>query len=381
MKKVVHVIARLNIGGPAIYAIILSSGLDKKRFSTTLICGAEGEKEGSMRDEAEKKGINLIFISELGRELHPIKDIVTFLKLFWIIKKIKPDILHTHTAKAGTIGRLAAWLAGAGVIIHTFHGHVLHSYFSPAKTKLFILIEKLFARITNRIIVLTESQKREILEFGIGRPERFSVIPLGLNLDKFYDLEEKKGILRKELGLSLDTPLIGIVARLAQIKDHKTFFLSARLLLKKIAGVRFIVVGDGPLRSELEELTRELGIKEKVFFLGFREDLDVIYADLSLLVLSSQNEGLPTAIIEAQASCLPVVSTNVGGVSELIKDGETGYLVPAKNPEMLAEAMEKVLKDQNLAKKMGEAGKENSKKYGAERLIRDIEALYESLLP
>jgi len=381
MKKVVHVIARLNIGGPAIYAIILSSGLDKKRFSTTLICGAEGEKEGSMRDEAEKKGINLIFIPELGRELHPIKDIVTFLKLFWIIKKIKPDILHTHTAKAGTIGRLAAWLAGAGVIIHTFHGHVLHSYFSPAKTKLFILIEKLLARITDRIIVLTESQKREILEFGIGRPERFSVIPLGLNLDKFYDLEEKKGILRKELGLSLDTPLIGIVARLAQIKDHKTFFLSARLLLKKIAGVRFIVVGDGPLRSELEELTRELGIKEKVFFLGFREDLDVIYADLSLLVLSSQNEGLPTAIIEAQASCLPVVSTNVGGVSELIKDGETGYLVPAKNPEMLAEAMEKVLKDQNLAKKMGEAGKENSKKYGAERLIRDIEALYELLLP
>ncbi|MFH0774105.1 MAG: glycosyltransferase family 4 protein [bacterium] len=381
MKKVVHVIARLNIGGPSIYAIILSSGLDKKRFSTTLICGAEGEKEGSMRDEAEKKGINLIFISELGRELHPIKDIVTFLKLFWIIKKIKPDILHTHTAKAGTIGRLAAWLAGAGVIIHTFHGHVLHSYFSPAKTKLFILIEKLLARITDRIIVLTESQKREILEFGIGRPERFSVIPLGLNLDKFYDLEEKKGILRKELGLSLDTPLIGIVARLAQIKDHKTFFLSARLLLKKIAGVRFIVVGDGPLRSELEELTRELGIKEKVFFLGFREDLDVIYADLSLLVLSSQNEGLPTAIIEAQASCLPVVSTNVGGVSELIKDGETGYLVQAKNPEMLAEAMEKVLKDQNLAKKMGEAGKENSKKYGAERLIRDIEALYESLLP
>jgi glycosyltransferase involved in cell wall biosynthesis len=380
MKKVVRIIARLNVGGPALHVIILSSGLNKERFSTTLICGAEGENEGSMVQEAEKRGINLIFIPELGRELHPIRDIITLIKLFRQIRRIKPDIVHTHTAKAGAVGRLAAWLAGVPVIIHTFHGHVLHSYFNFAKTRLFILIERLLARITDRIIVLTENQRREILAFGIGEENRFSVIPLGLELDKFYNLEGKSGILRKELGLGSEIPLIGIVARLVPIKDHKTFFLSAQLLLKKIPEAKFIVVGDGQERANLERLAEELKIKNAIFFSGFREDLDLIYASLSLLVLSSLNEGLPVAIIEAQASGTPVVSTNVGGVSELIKDGQTGYLVPIKNPEMLAEAMEKVLKDHNLAKRMGETGRENSKKYTSKRLIRDIENLYESLL-
>ncbi|MBU1261662.1 GT4 family glycosyltransferase PelF [bacterium] len=376
MKKVVRIIARLNVGGPAIHTIILSSGLNKERFSTTLICGAEGENEGSMRQEAKKRGINLIFLPELGRELHPIKDIITLIKLFWIIKKIQPDIVHTHTAKAGAIGRLAAWLAGVPVIIHTFHGHVLHSYFSPVKTKLFIWIEKFLGRITDRIIVLTESQRKEILGFGIGKENRFFVIPLGLELDKFYNIEGKRGILRKELGLSSETPLIGIVARLVPIKDHRTFVFAAKLLLEKIPEAKFIVVGDGPERANIERFVEELKIQDAVFFPGFREDLDIIYADLSLLVLSSLNEGLPVAIIEAQASGKPVVSTNVGGVPELIKDGETGYLVPVKNPEMLAEAMEKILKSPDSAKRMGEAGKESSKKYRAERLMQDIENLY-----
>jgi glycosyltransferase involved in cell wall biosynthesis len=329
-----------------------------------------------MVQEAKKRGINLIFIPELGRELHPIRDIITFLKLFRQIRRIKPDIVHTHTAKAGAIGRLAAWLAGVPVIIHTFHGHVLHSYFSPAKTKLFIWIEKFLGRITDRIIVLTENQRKEISAFGIGEETKFSVIPLGLELDKFYSLEGKKGILRKELGLSSDTPLIGIVARLVPIKDHKTFLLSAQILLKKIPEAKFIIVGDGQERADLERLVEELKIKDAIFFSGFREDLDLIYADLSLLVLSSLNEGLPVAIIEAQASGTPVVSTNVGGVGELIKDGQTGYLAPPKNPEMLAEAMERLLKNQDLAKRMGEAGKENSKKYTSRRLIKDIENLY-----
>lgn len=296
MKKVVRIIARLNVGGPAIHTIILSSGLNKERFSTTLICGAEGENEGSMRQEAKKRGINLIFLPELGRELHPIKDIITLIKLFWIIKKIQPDIVHTHTAKAGAIGRLSAWLAGVPVIIHTFHGHVLHSYFSPVKTKLFIWIEKFLGRITDRIIVLTESQKTEILGFGIGKENKFFVIPLGLELDKFYNIEGKRGILRKELGLSSETPLIGIVARLVAIKDHRTFVFAAKLLLTTLPEAKFIVVGDGPERANIERFVEELKIQDAVFFPGFREDLDIIYADLSLLVLSSLNEGLPVAI-------------------------------------------------------------------------------------
>jgi glycosyltransferase involved in cell wall biosynthesis len=331
-----------------------------------------------MRDEAKKRGIELIFLPELGREIHPIKDVVTFIKLFRMIREIKPHIVHTHTAKAGALGRLAGWLAGVPAIVHTFHGHIFHSYFGRTKTKVFIVIERALSMITDKIIALTESQKDEIMGFGIGDENRFSVIPLGFELNRFYDLSSRKGVLKKELGIQPDTPLIGIVARLVPIKDHRTFLTSASVLLRKIPA-KFIVVGDGELRADLEKEAERLGIKDEVLFLGFREDLENIYADLSILVLSSLNEGLPVAIIEAQSASVPVVSTSVGGVDELIEDGITGYLVPKKDPDALADAMERVLRDEEGTERMVEEAKKRVKRFEAEKMVRAYEELYEEL--
>ncbi|MEW6007098.1 MAG: glycosyltransferase family 4 protein [bacterium] len=375
MKTVLRIITRLNIGGPSIHTILLSEGL-REKFKTFLVVGKEGKEEGSMLEEAKNRNIDIIFIPELQREISPIKDIIAFFKLIGIIRKIKPDIVHTHLSKAGMLGRLCAWLCGVPIIIHTFHGHTLHSYFGRLKTLFFIIIERWLSLISTRIITLTETQRDEILKFGIGNRNKVIVIPLGLSLDRFYDISEKKGILRNELGIS-DKPLIGTIARLVPIKDIGTFLEASAIVLKEI-DVLFVIAGDGYLRKELEKKAKDLGIEKNVLFLGFRKDLDIIYADLNCFVLSSLNEGLPVAIIEAQASGIPVVATDVGGVSTLVSP-DTGILVPPKNPEALANAIKIIILDKEKAKEMGEKARENSKKYTDKRLIEDIERLYEGL--
>lgn len=377
MLVVLRVITRLNVGGPSIHTILLSSGLCKERFKTYLVFGKEGKDEGSLKDEAEKRNIELIFIPELQREISPIKDIIALFKLIRIIRRIKPDIIHTHMAKAGMLGRLCAWLCGVKIIIHTFHGNIFHSYFSKAKTFFFIFIERLLSMISTKIITLTESQRNEVLKFKIGNKNKVIVIPLGLSLDKFYS--PKKGLLRKELGISKE-PLIGTAARLVPIKDIGTFLEGARIVLEEIKDAIFVIAGDGYLREELEKKTGSLGISKSVSFLGFREDLDVFYPDLDCFVLSSLNEGLPVAIIEAQASGIPVVATDVGGVSNLISS-DNGIIVSPKNPLGLGEAIKSILKNPEMAKKMGEKARENSKKYTIQRLIKDIEGLYEEITP
>ncbi|MEW6482107.1 MAG: glycosyltransferase family 4 protein [bacterium] len=375
MKTVLRIITRLNIGGPSIHTILLSEGL-KEKFKTYLVVGKEGKEEGSMLSEAKNRNIDIIFIPELQREISPIKDIITFFKLIGIIRKIKPDIVHSHLSKAGMLGRLCAWLCGVPIIIHTFHGHTLHSYFGRLKTLFFIIIERWLSLISTRIITLTESQRDEILKFGIGNRNKVIVIPLGLSLDRFYDISEKKGILRNELGIS-DKPLIGTIARLVPIKDIGTFLEASAIVLKEIDAL-FVIAGDGYLRKELEKKAKDLGIEKNVLFLGFRKDLEIIYADLNCFVLSSLNEGLPVAIIEAQASGIPVVATDVGGVSTLVSP-DTGILIPPKNPEALADAIKTIILDKERAKEMGEKARENSKKYTEKRLIEDIERLYEGL--
>ncbi|MEW6681215.1 MAG: glycosyltransferase, partial [bacterium] len=230
---------------------------------TFLVFGKEGEDEGTMKDEAEKANIDLIFIPELQRELSPIKDIIAFFKLIKVIKRIKPDIVHTHLSKAGMIGRLAAWLCGVKIIIHTFHGHTLHSYFGRIKTLFFITIERLLSLISTRIITLTENQREEIIKFGIGNKDKVIVFPLGLSLDRFYNLSEKKGWLRKELGI-FDKPIVGTIARLVPIKDIGTFLEAAKIVLQEIKDAIFIIAGDGYLREELKKRAQDLGINENV---------------------------------------------------------------------------------------------------------------------
>lgn len=356
MKKVVRIITRLNVGGPAIHTVLLTALLDPRQYRSVLVTGQEGPTEGSMRYLATERGVDLLVIPEVGREISWMDDLRALFKLIRLLRREKPDIVHTHTAKAGTLGRLAALVALFGrktALYHTFHGHVFHSYFSPLKTRLFIMIERFLGLFTHRLIAVSERTKQELVEYGIAPADKIAVIPLGLDLDRFARCEQHRGELCRELGLPEGAILIGLVARLVPVKGVHHFLQAASRVLAEAPGTYFLIVGDGELRAELEAQAAELGLGQRVLFLGFRQDLSRIYADLDIVALSSLNEGLPVSLIEAMSSARVVVSTAVGGVPNLIRDGETGFLVPPQDPEALASAFKRVLADRGAWPEIG----------------------------
>jgi len=297
------------------------------------------------------------------------------------MREFRPHIVHTHTAKAGTLGRLAARLVRVPIVIHTYHGHVLHGYFSPAKTRMFVAIERFLARYTTCLVTVSERVRQELLGFRIGTPDRLVVVPLGLDLDRFHSGEECRGQLRAELGVDAATPLIGIVARLVPIKRHEWFLEAARAVLHRHATCQFLLVGDGERRQELEEVAKRLGLANNVRFLGWRHDLDRIYSDLDLVVLTSANEGSPVSLIEAMAAGRAVISTRVGGVADIVEDNVAGLLVPPGEPALLAEAIHTMLTDSPRRVAMGKAGRARVyPAFSAQRLLHDIDQLYTQLL-
>lgn len=377
--KVIRVIARLNIGGPAIHTVLLTKNLSPQQFESILVTGLEGPHEGSMRQWATDQGVEPIIIPELGREINLISDIKVILKLYRLFKRERPHVVHTHTAKAGFVGRIAARLAGVPVVVHTFHGHVFHSYFGPLKTRFFILIEKLLARITDTIVTISPRQRREIVDFKIASPHKILIIPLGFDLEPFLTNSYLKGQLRAELKAEKDTKLAGIVARLTHVKNHALFLEAAALVHQQNAAVRFVIVGDGELRAELAQQVSDLGLTPVTHFLGWRQDLPAIYADLDLVVLTSNNEGTPVTLIEAQAAGCPVVATAVGGVPDIVTDGENGFLVAPGDASALSVAILKALA--NESSQMGQIGRQRVKeKFAITRLAQDIELLYSNLL-
>lgn len=381
--KVIRIIARLNIGGPAVHAIILNEGLDRNRFDSCLITGVPDASEGDMKYLIDKKA-NVTFIPKLSRNIRFWSDMTALWKLFKIIRKEKPDIVHTHTAKAGTLGRCAALLNGVPVKVHSFHGHVFHGYFNPTATRMFVLIEKILAMFTDQLIVVSDIIKEDICgHFKIADTTKVSVIKLGLNLDRFKDIGNIKGEFRKELGIERGTPLIGIVGRLTAIKNHRLLFRSIRLLKNESPnlGAKFLIIGDGELREDLESYARDLEINNLVYFVGWRKDMPNIYADLDIVVLTSLNEGTPLSLIEAMVSKKAVVATVVGGVPDLVENKQTGLLVTSNDAAQLKEAISVLLKDEGLRERLGHAaGLYVREKYGKERLVKDMENLYKRLL-
>ena len=316
--RVMRIIARLNIGGPALHATLLTEALAPERYESVLVCGDVGDDEGDYLTLHGRDDVRLVRVAALGRQIRGLKDLAALSQLVRLMRKFRPDIVHTHTAKAGTLGRVAARIAGVPVVLHTYHGHVFHGYFSKLATRVFLFIERVLARFSTRLLTVSPTVRRELLELGIGTPEQLIVVPLGLDLERFRRSDAVKGELRRELGISVGTSLIGIVARLVPIKSHETFLKAAAIVADRNAAVRFVVVGDGERRSELEALSGSLGIGEKVVFLGWRRDLDRVYADLDIVALTSQNEGSPVSLIEAMTSECAVVSTRFGGVPDLI---------------------------------------------------------------
>ena len=373
-----RVITRLNIGGPAIHAILLTSALDDgAQFRSTLVTGVTAPHEGDMLDLARARAVEPVSLPALGREISPLDDLVALARLVRMIRERRPDVVHTHMAKAGTVGRLAAAICRVPLIVHTYHGHVFHSYFGRNRTRLFLTIERTLGLATHRIVVVGDGQREEIASYGVAPLTKIESIRLGLELTPFLRAEIARGTLRRELRIEPDVPLVGIVARLVPIKAHEVFFEAAVRIRAALPGVRFVVIGDGERRQALEALVRNLGLADSVTFVGWRRDMPSVYADLDLVALTSLNEGSPVALIEALAAARPVVSTAVGGVPEVVIDGETGLTVSVSDVSALADAVLVLLRDPALAARLGAAGRRHVyPRYDSSRLVNDVRNLY-----
>lgn len=383
-KKIIRIISRLNIGGPAIHTILLSRELNKDGYSDVLVCGKISDCEGDMLYFAKENDVTPVIIPEMGRDISFKNDLVSFFKIYSLIKREKPDIVHTHTAKAGVLGRTAAVLAGVPVKVHTFHGHIFDGYFSPAKSKLFVLIERFFSIFTDRIILVSEKVMDEIVnKLKVARSNKCTVVRLGLDLDKFLNDGSAPGSFRKSIGASDETLLVGIVGRLVPIKNHKMFLDVVKKLRssRPDLDVKFLVIGDGELRVPLQKYVRQLGLSGSVDFTGWVKDLSGVYRDLDVVALTSLNEGTPVSIIEALACARPVIATDVGGVKDLITDEENGYLVETNDADEFASRLLDLLNDKEKRAAFGRRGREAVRaKYSSQRLVRDITTLYEECL-
>lgn len=377
--RVLRVITRMNIGGPAIHATLLSEGLDSGRYETRLVAGSAGASEGNYLDLVGRKVPNLTEIPDLVRQISPWRDLMAYRQIARIIREFRPHVVHTHTAKAGMLGRLAARMAGVPVIVHTFHGHVLHGYFSRVNEGVFNRVERALASATTCLVAVSGQVRDDLLALGIGRADNFEVIRLGFDLSRYLNCHERTGELKRELGLAEDVQTVGIVARLVPIKAHEVFLDMAARVAASRPNVVFVIVGDGERRAALEAGARERGIAGQTRFLGWRADLDRVYAGLDAVVLTSRNEGSPVALIEAMACARPVISTRVGGVPELV--GDTGFLADIGDAEALASSVLRVLSDPAMASRLGQCARRRVvPNFSSERLVADIDNLYQRLL-
>jgi len=400
--RVLRMIARLNIGGPAIHVYLLTKGLDKEKFESTLVTGIISPLEGDMSYLLESENLKTIVIPELQREISFKMDLKTIAKIFRVLMSEHPDIVHTHTAKAGTSARLAALaynFFGRNSLraVHTFHGHIFEGYFSRGKSMFFILIERLLARITDAVIAISKTQKEDLAEkFRIAPAEKIKTVELGFELEPFLNSENERGKFRRSLGVSEDTILIGIIGRLVPIKNHVMFLRAAKLLLERHPDRKllFVVVGDGELRVELERFCENQGLTDHVRFCGWIREVYQVYADLDILALTSINEGTPVSIIEAMASSVPVIATDVGGVRDLLgspndsahSDGvmlcERGILCRNKDPLGFAKGLDYLFESRSTDgnERVAKARAFVQERFNKERLLKDMENLYFELV-
>lgn len=375
--RVARVIARLNVGGPAIQASLLTSHLAPPDFDSTLITGVEDEREGNMIELAGEGGflgdVSATVIPPLGRAVSPLADLSALIQLIRLFWRTRPDVVHTHTAKAGTLGRIAAIATRVPVIVHTFHGNVFSGYFSPTVSRIISMWESLLARFTSAVIAITPSQAGDLAGYGIPR-SRIRVLPLGLPLDRFEHGSSRSDA-RHELGIGEDEIVIGMIARLVPIKDPLLMVEAAAALKTERGPVRLLIVGDGPMREEVTAAATEQ--KVKLDLLGWRADLENIYPAMDVVALSSRNEGSPVALIEAMAAGRPVAATDVGGVADLLQGGELGGLAAERTGAGLANAISSAL--ETPAATLAQSRRMAIDKFGIDRLAADIASLYDGL--
>ncbi len=394
MPKVLRIINRFNLGGPTYNAAYLTKYLKEKGFDTKLVGGVSLDSEADSTFILDKLGVQAEIIPEMQRSLNLINDRKAYIKIRDIIKEYQPDIVHTHASKAGTLGRLAAIQQKVPVILHTFHGHVFHSYFSGAKTSVFKKIEQYLASKSTKIIAISNKQKEELSgEFNIAPREKFEVIPLGFDLTRFRgDLTDKRETFRKRWNLEESDFVISIVGRLVPVKNHKLFIESiARLKKSSKKRIKAIIVGDGELREALIHHCNLAGLKAQtngthlpgadVIFTSWLRDVDEVYAGSELAALTSFNEGTPVSLIEALAAGKPVVSTKVGGIEDVVQHNANGLLVPSDNVNKFYKGLENLCCNDELRMTMAQKAKKSiNGQFSYNRLIEDTARLYNKLL-
>lgn len=389
-NKIIHIITRLDKGGSAENTLLTVLGIDKKKYEVILVKGPTYESRMSKEEhasvisdlkKAQLAGVKIVNIPFLLRRINPVYDFLALFSLYVLLIKEKPSIVHTHTSKAGLLGRLAAKLAGIPIIIHTPHGHVFLGYFGPVKTKIFIILEKLASRITNKMIALTNKERDDQVLFKIADEDKLAVIPSGVQLNKFRELPfNEKQNFKKELGIPENSLIIGTVGRLEPVKGPEFLIKAAKLIISKYPEAFFIFTGDGYLKQDLEKTTSKLGLKENIIFLGWREDPAKIISAYDVFVLPSLNEGMGRVLVEAMALGKSIVASNIGGIPDLVIHGKNGFLVPPKNPKELAKYIQILLEDKKRREIMGLAGKEMSSDFSVENMVEKIEKLYGELL-
>jgi glycosyltransferase involved in cell wall biosynthesis len=368
--KVMQIIARMNVGGPAVIVAELMRGLDSSRFEQILITGYCDETEADYLDEVATD-ITATRIAGLGRSVSPIADLKAFFGLVRTIKTLQPDVIHTHTAKAGALGRLASIIAGRGAVrIHTFHGHLLHGYFAGWKTKLVVLVEKFFAKRTHHLIAIGTEVERELLAAGIGKASQYSVFFPGLPEPQ----TASKAEIRKELELDPSAIYCTFVGRLTHIKRPDRLLDIAAAMVKREVSIKFLIAGEG----ELFDISKARAANENlpVTFLGWRKDIGDLFAASDIAILTSDNEGIPLTLIQAAQAGLPILAPEVGSISDIVENDKTGFLT-SPQPGAMASALSALATDADLRNRLGAAGKVRAHEYfSLERMLRDHTEIY-----
>lgn len=382
--RVLRVIARLNVGGPALHVSYLTRGLAARGYTTRLVAGQLSQGEGSMSHITDQLHVSVVGLPHLGREVSPLNDVLATRALAQVIRDFRPHILHTHTAKAGAVGRTAALLARSArppIIVHTYHGHVLRGYFDEASTSTFRAIETWLARTTDCLVAVSPQVRDDLVEMGVAPASRFEVIRLGIDLDDRVAQSSVTLDYRRILGVPPSALVVGWIGRMTAIKRVPDVIRAFAGLRARGVDARLCLVGDGPTRVEAEDTAKELGVLRECLFLGYQKDVAPFYQFFDVLMLLSANEGTPVVAIESLAAERPVVATDVGGTTDVVRHGVDGYLVPAGDVEAAADRLAELAHDPATRLAMGRAGRARVlERYAVERLVDDVDALYRRLI-
>jgi len=377
--RVLHVITRLILGGAQENTLLTVAGLDRARYDVTLASGPTTGPEGSLESRIAPDAA-FVRVPELVRNPHPVKDAIALARLYALMRRGRYQIVHTHTTKAGLLGRIAARWARVPVVIHTPHGHAFHDYLSRAGSGALVHVERLTARWTDRIVCLTDAEREDHLRYRIGPPEKFEVIHSGVDLARFRAPRHDPDATRRALGLDGTGPLIGCVARLVPVKGVQHLLEAMPAVRAAVPGATVVFVGDGPLRAAMEQAAAARGLDGGAVFLGLRDDVADLLPLFDLVVLPSLNEGMGRAAVEALAAGRPVVGSRISGIQNVVRDGETGLLVPPGDPAALAQAIVRCLRDRPLHDAMAARAAAAAGPYGLEAMLTQLDGLYTRLL-